>query len=70
MPMLIALAKILQKDKTGSGELSLDHLMCCGVGACFACVVKVKADNEEGWRYARTCKEGPVFNAQDIYTGE
>lgn len=70
MPMLIALAKILQKDKPGTGELSLDHLMCCGVGACFACVVKVKADNEEGWRYARTCKEGPVFNAQDIYTGE
>ncbi len=69
-PMLLALAKILQDSGYGNGELSLDHLMCCGVGACFACVVKIKADNEDGWRYARTCKEGPVFKAADVYTGE
>ncbi len=69
-PMLLALAKILQDLGYDDGELSLDHLMCCGVGACFACVVKVKADNEDGWRYARTCKEGPVFKAIDVYTGE
>ena len=67
-PMLIALAKILQKSGFNDGEISLDHLMCCGVGACFACVVKIKADNEDGWRYARTCKEGPVFKAGDVYT--
>lgn len=69
-PMLLALAKILQDSGYDDAELSLDHLMCCGVGACFACVVKVKADNEDGWRYARTCKEGPVFKAADVYTGE
>ena len=69
-PMLMVLAKILQDLGYDDGELSLDHLMCCGVGACFACVVKVKADNEDGWRYARTCKEGPVFRAADVYTGE
>lgn len=44
-------------------EISLDHAMCCGVGACFACVVKVKGDSEEGWRYMRTCTDGPVFKA-------
>ena len=66
-PMLLALAKILQDSGYDDGELSLDHLMCCGVGACFACVVKVKADNADGWRYARTCKEGPVFKAKDVY---
>ncbi|OGV45277.1 MAG: hypothetical protein A2017_08725 [Lentisphaerae bacterium GWF2_44_16] len=64
--MLMAMGKILIENGL-DGELSLDHLMCCGVGACFACVVKVKADNEDGWRYARTCKEGPVFNASSIY---
>jgi dihydroorotate dehydrogenase electron transfer subunit len=69
-PMLLALAKILQDAGYNDGELSLDHLMCCGVGACFACVVKVKADNEDGWRYARTCKEGPVFKVEDVYIGE
>ncbi len=67
--MLMALGKILMANDYANGELSLDHLMCCGVGACFACVVKVKADNEDGWRYARTCKEGPVFKASDVYYG-
>lgn len=66
LPMLINVAKILN-SKHLDGELSLDHLMCCGVGACFACVVKVKADNGQGWRYARTCREGPVFSANDVY---
>jgi dihydroorotate dehydrogenase electron transfer subunit len=69
-PMLLALAKMLQERGYNDAELSLDHLMCCGVGACFACVVKVKASNADGWRYARTCKEGPVFKAADVYTGE
>lgn len=64
--MLMALARILQKEKQ-PGELSIDHLMCCGVGACFACVVKIKADTPEGWRYARTCSEGPVFNLDTVY---
>ncbi len=51
-------------------ELSLDHNMCCGVGACFACVVKMKSEESpDGWRYARTCKEGPVFKAGDIHYG-
>jgi len=44
-------------------EISLDHAMCCGVGACLACVVKVKADEPPGWKYVRTCTEGPVFKA-------
>lgn len=68
--MLMALGKMLLERGYPDSELSLDHLMCCGVGACFACVVKVKADNEDGWRYARTCKEGPVFKASEVYYGE
>ena len=64
--MLMAVGKMLLASGL-DGELSLDHLMCCGVGACFACVVKVKAKNLDGWRYARTCNEGPVFKASEIY---
>jgi dihydroorotate dehydrogenase electron transfer subunit len=51
-------------------EVSLDHVMCCGVGACFACVVKLKADNPDGWEYVRTCLDGPVFQASRIYWAE
>ncbi|OGV43374.1 MAG: hypothetical protein A2X48_16185 [Lentisphaerae bacterium GWF2_49_21] len=65
--MLMAMGRILLKN-TLSGELSLDHLMCCGIGACYACVVKVKDETKtDGWRFARTCKEGPVFPATAIY---
>jgi dihydroorotate dehydrogenase electron transfer subunit len=67
--MLMAVGKMA--DGLGvEADLSLDHLMCCGVGACFACVVKVKADNPDGWRYARTCKEGPVFKSTAVWHGE
>ncbi len=65
-PMLMALARQMT-DAGYDGELSVDHLMCCGVGACFACVVKVKADNAEGWEYARSCKVGPVFDVKKVY---
>lgn len=67
-PMLMALAKIM-KARDLAGELSLDHLMCCGVGACFGCVVKVVADTPEGWAYARACKDGPVFDISRVYVG-
>ena len=65
--MTLAVARMV----LGSGldaELSVDHAMCCGVGACFACVVKIKdASKEKGWRYARACSEGPVFPASSIH---
>ncbi len=65
--MLMAMGRILLKHSL-PGELSLDHLMCCGVGACYACVVKVKdAAKPDGWRFARTCKEGPIFQVDEVY---
>ena len=67
-PMLMALAKLL-RSRGLDGELSVDHVMCCGVGACFACVVKVNdPGSADGWRYARSCSEGPVFPLADVYT--
>jgi len=66
-PMLMALAKLL-RGRGLDGELSVDHVMCCGVGACFACVVKVNdPGSPDGWRYARSCSEGPVFPLADVY---
>ena len=67
-PMLMALAKEL-RARGLDGELSIDQIMCCGVGACFGCVVKVNdPGSESGWRYARSCSEGPVFPLADVYT--
>ena len=68
-PMLLALGKLTQ-ELAVPAELSLDQHMCCGVGACFACVVKVKdSSSPDGWRYSRSCKEGPVYNATEVYYG-
>lgn len=43
---------------------SMDNNMGCGVGACLTCVLKVREG--DGWAWARACREGPVFNAQDV----
>ena len=64
--MMYAVAKMAVASNTDC-EVSVDHPMCCGVGACFACVVKVYNKHRDGWAYSRSCKEGPVFNAKDIY---
>ncbi|AKJ65286.1 dihydroorotate dehydrogenase electron transfer subunit [Kiritimatiella glycovorans] len=47
--------------------VSLDRTMACGVGACQTCVIRVvDTTRPEGWRWARCCREGPVFEAQDV----
>jgi len=48
--------------------LSLDKHMGCGVGACLACVQKIRdADGRETWK--RVCRDGPVFEAADVIWG-
>ena len=66
-PMLRAVADIGLEQQIRTW-ISMDQHMCCGSGACFACVVKVKDRNSEnGWTYVRSCREGPVFDARTIY---
>ena len=65
-PMMYKIISMLT-PLTKTAELSFDHHMCCGVGSCFGCVIKVKSDNDVGWTYARTCEAGPVFKAEEIW---
>jgi dihydroorotate dehydrogenase electron transfer subunit len=64
-PMLDAVAGILDA-KGVPGQFSLDRRMGCGLGACGACVCRVKADAPDGWDYLRTCREGPVVDASRL----
>lgn len=41
-------------------EISLEEHMACGIGACLGCVVNTKSG------FKRVCKEGPVFDADEI----
>jgi dihydroorotate dehydrogenase electron transfer subunit len=58
-PMLKGVATISKKFEIPA-QLSLESHMACGIGACLGCVV----DTIDG--YKRVCKEGPVFNAEEI----
>lgn len=47
--------------------LSMDRNMACGVGACLTCVIRLKDEQaSEGWKWARCCKDGPVFAAAEV----
>jgi len=58
-PMLKSLSA-LAESKKARAWVSVEQVMACGVGACMGCVIKTVSG------YARSCKEGPVFNAKDI----
>jgi dihydroorotate dehydrogenase electron transfer subunit len=62
-PMLKAVGKIAEEFNVPA-ELSMDEHMCCGVGVCLTCVIKVKSG--DGWEYQRTCTEGPVFDSRQV----
>lgn len=62
-PMMRAVDRIAGAREL-SLQLSFEAPMACGIGVCLSCVLKVKDDG--GWRYARCCREGPVFDAREL----
>ena len=65
LPMIDAVQKICSRHGTPL-QVSLEALMACGVGACLGCVVKGVGHSEENPQYLCTCKQGPVFNAEQL----
>lgn len=47
-------------EKLRHGQVSLEARMGCGFGACMGCSIKTTKG------YARVCKEGPVFEAEEV----
>lgn len=58
-PMLKEITRISKKYSIPA-QVSLEEHMACGIGACLGCVVNTK----DGFK--RVCKEGPVFNGDEI----
>jgi dihydroorotate dehydrogenase electron transfer subunit len=58
-PMLKAMAGLCRRHDAAA-QVSLEAHMACGIGACLGCVVQTK----QGLK--RVCKEGPVFQADDV----
>ena len=50
-------------------EVSLENLMACGLGACLCCVERVRRRDAHGELHEHNvcvCKEGPVFNIDEL----
>lgn len=73
-PMFKSLAKVAAAARARGlefpCEVSTEETMPCGFGACAGCVVPVvapvTADTPDGFRFAKTCVEGPVFPVEAI----
>ena len=50
-------------EKSISCQISLEARMACAVGACLGCVVRAKAGGDV---YKKVCKDGPVFDSNEI----
>ena len=65
-PMLKAL-KSYAADNDIKAWISLEEKMACGIGACLACVCKSEhTDHHTNVNNKRICKDGPVFDAQEV----
>jgi dihydroorotate dehydrogenase electron transfer subunit len=65
MPMLKAVAEIAGRSRIPC-QVSLEAYMACGMGACLGCVVKGREHNENRPDYRCVCKDGPVFDFQEL----
>jgi len=57
--MLSEVARIAKENEIAC-QVSLEAYMACGIGACLGCAVETL----NGYKMA--CKDGPVFNAEEI----
>ncbi|KAF0133830.1 MAG: dihydroorotate dehydrogenase electron transfer subunit [Candidatus Saganbacteria bacterium] len=57
--MLKEISKMAAHKKIGC-QVSMESYMACGIGSCKGCAVKTKSG------YQMACKDGPVFNAEEI----
>jgi dihydroorotate dehydrogenase electron transfer subunit len=46
-------------------QVSLEERMACGVGACLGCSCVTK-DKDGRLQYSRVCKDGPVFESEEV----
>ncbi len=60
-PMLKETAR-LAESRGASCQVSMESHMACGVGVCLGCVAAAKGEK----KFARVCREGPVFAGAEI----
>jgi len=67
-PMLKGIQSLCRQYDIRS-QISVEERMACGVGACLVCACKL-AKVEDGYKYSRACKDGPVFSGDEVIFDE
>ncbi|MDR1564314.1 MAG: dihydroorotate dehydrogenase electron transfer subunit [Oscillospiraceae bacterium] len=62
-PMLKLIAAMAREQGVAC-QVSLEERMGCGIGACLVCACPILKDGVPTYRHV--CKEGPVFNAEEV----
>lgn len=60
---LLDLMKRLGKSHDVPGQVAMEQIMACGLGACYICVRTFEVNGEKILK--RVCREGPVFDIQE-----
>jgi dihydroorotate dehydrogenase electron transfer subunit len=60
---LLRLMQKLGKQHDVPGQVAMEQIMVCGIGACYVCMRTFEVNGEQVLR--RVCREGPVFNMQE-----
>ena len=60
---LLKLMQTLGKKHDVPGQVAMEQIMVCGIGACYVCMRTFEVNGERILR--RVCREGPVFNMQE-----
>ena len=66
MPMMKAIFGTTRKAGVDLYVL-MEKRMACGIGVCLSCVCRTKTGHSG---YSRVCKDGPIFNANEIVWNE
>lgn len=45
-------------------QLSMERRMACGIGICLGCAIAIRTG--DGVTYKKVCKDGPVFEAEEV----
>jgi dihydroorotate dehydrogenase electron transfer subunit len=65
-PMMKGVAR-LAAERQWRCQVSLEAVMACGMGACLGCTVQRSGFDETEKKYVHVCKDGPVFEAEEIW---
>jgi dihydroorotate dehydrogenase electron transfer subunit len=66
LPMQKALTEYAQAHDITNLQVSLEARMGCGFGTCVGCTVSLKSLSDNGTIGKKVCKDGPVFNGNEV----